>query len=150
MVPCYPVCHLLPTFVHRGFPPTPPAAPPPRIPFFGFPSTPPVALPPPVRLGTTHGGFPALSTQLCLTLVPPHHEPFGCFKDAPVPLPRLLCCSGPQRCLNSKHQGGNFRCPFGGLELPKVFDCASMPSLELSARDRVLPASDRPEQVPTG
>ena len=28
LVPCYPVCHLLPTFVHRGFPSTPPVAPP--------------------------------------------------------------------------------------------------------------------------
>ena len=30
------------------------------------------------------------------------------------PFPRLLCCSGPQRGLNSKHQGGKFRWPFGG------------------------------------
>ena len=28
LVPCYPVCRLLPAFVHRGFPFTPPFAPP--------------------------------------------------------------------------------------------------------------------------
>ena len=89
LAPCYPACHLLPTLVHRGFPSTPPVPSAPRIPLVGFPSTPPVVVPPPVPLGTTHGGFPAPSTQLCLILVPHHHEPFGCFKDPPVPLPRL-------------------------------------------------------------
>ena len=92
LVPCYSVYHLLPTFVHRG-----------------FPSTPPVAPPPPFPLGTTHGRSPALSTQLCLILVPPHNEPFGCFKDPPVPLPRHFCCSGPQSSLNPKNQGDVFR-----------------------------------------
>ena len=68
LVPCYPVCHLLP-FVHRGFPSAPPVAPPPQIPLVGFPSVPPVPPPFPNPLGTTtHGGFPALSAQLCLIL----------------------------------------------------------------------------------
>ena len=102
LVPCYLVCHLLPTFVHRGFPSTPPVPPPTRIPLVGFPSTPPVAPPSPIPLRTTHGGCAAL----CLILVPPHHEPLGCFEDSPVPLPRLFFCGGPQRGLDSNHQGG--------------------------------------------
>ena len=109
VVPCHPVCHLLPTFVDRGFPSTPPGCPPPRIPLVAFPSTPPVAPPPPIPLGTTRGGYPALSTQLCLVLEPPHHEPCGCFKDLPVQNPRVFCSSEPHRGLNPKHQGGVFR-----------------------------------------
>ena len=111
LVPCYPVCRLLPTFAHRRFPstPVPPLAP---VSLIGFPSTPPVARPPPSPWGTTHGGCTALPTQLCLILVPLHYEPFGCFKDPPAPLPRLFCCSGPQRGLNFKHQGGVFRWSF--------------------------------------
>ena len=90
LVPCYPVCHLLPTFVHRNFPSTPPVPPPPRIPLVGFPSTPPVAPPPPIPSGTTLGGFPAMSTQLCLMLVPPHREPFGCFEAPRYHVPAIL------------------------------------------------------------
>ena len=78
---CYPVCHLLPTFVHHAFLFTPPVPPPTRIPLVGFPPTPPVAPPPPIPLDTGHGGCAVLSTQLCLILVPPHHEPFGCFEE---------------------------------------------------------------------
>ena len=124
--------------------------PPPRIPSVRLPSTPPIAPPRSNPLGATRGGFLALSTQLCLNLVPPHHEPFGCFKDPIVPFPLLFRCSGPQRSLNSKHRGGVFRLPFGDSDSPKVFDYASMPSLELSARSRVFPASHRPDHYPTG
>ena len=150
-VSCYPVCRLLSTFAHRGFPYTPPVAPPPPIPLVGFPSTPPpVASPSPLPLGTTHGGCVALPTQLCLILVSPCHEPFGCFKDPSVSLPRNFCLSGPQRGINSKHQGRVFRRPFGGSELPKVFDYAFIPSLKLSARSRVLRENHRPDHYPTG
>ena len=109
LVLCYPVCHLLPTFVYCSFPSTPPVPPPLRVPLVGFYATLPVAPPLPIPLDTTHGGCAALSTQLSLILVPPHHEPFGCFEDPPVSTSRLFGCSGPQRGLNSKHQGGKFR-----------------------------------------
>ena len=62
----------------------------PHIPLVTFPPTPPVAPPTPIFLGTTHGGCAALPTQLCLILVPPCHEPFGCFKDPRIPLPRFF------------------------------------------------------------
>ena len=94
MVPCYPVCHLLPTFIHRGFSSTPPVPPMPRISLRAFLSTPPVAPPPLIYLDTTQ--------------------------------------------------------TLSGSELPKVFDYASMPSIELSARSRVLANSRRPEQYSTG
>ena len=64
------------------------------IPLVGLPFTPPVAPPPSISLVTTHGGCTALPTQLCLNAVLPHHEPFGCFKNPPVPLPRVFCCNG--------------------------------------------------------
>ena len=104
LVPCYPVCHFLPIFVHRSFPSIPPAPPPyphslGRI--FCHPSCPP--------LNDTHGGGAALPPQLVLILESPHHEWIGCFEDPPVPIPRICCCGGPQRGLNSKHQGGKFR-----------------------------------------
>ena len=51
LVPSYPLCHLRPTFVHRGFPSNPPVPPPPHIPSGGFPSTPPVAPPSPHSVG---------------------------------------------------------------------------------------------------
>ena len=47
LVLSYPVSHLLPTFVHRSFPSTPPAPPLLRIPLVRFSATPPVASPPP-------------------------------------------------------------------------------------------------------
>ena len=109
--------------------------------------------PPPICLmhhDPTHGECAALSSQLCLTHVSPHHNPFGCFKDSPIRLSRLFRCRGPQRGLYSEHQGGSFRLPFGGSNLPKVLDYASIPSLELSARSQVLPASHRPQHYPTG
>ena len=49
--------------------------------------------PPPICLvhhDPTHGECAALSSQLCLTHVSPHHNPFGCFKDSPIRLPRLF------------------------------------------------------------
>ena len=90
-----------------------------------------------------------LPTHLTLSLVAPHQEPFGCLKDSPVPLPRLFFCSGPQRCFNSKHQGGNLRWPFGYFELPEVFDFASISSIKLPAWSRVLPTSHRPKHYTT-
>ena len=41
--------------------------------------------------------------------MPPDHEEFDCFEEAPVPLARLSRCNLPQRGLNSKHQRGVFR-----------------------------------------
>ena len=118
-MPCYPVCRLLPTFVHRGFPYTPSVTPLPRIPLVWFPSSRPVASPPPFPLGTTYGACAAMPIQMCLILVAPHHEPLGCFKDPPVAHPRIFRCSRPQRGLNSKNQGGVFRSPaFDASELP--------------------------------
>ena len=46
------------------------------------------ALPASIPLGTTHHGCMALSTQLCLILVPLDHEPFGCLEDPSVPFAR--------------------------------------------------------------
>ena len=85
LVPCYPVCQLLPTFVLLF-------APLPAFPWSGFlPLLLLSPLPPfPWALPTTHGGCAALPTQLCLIPVPPHHEPFGYFEDPPVPPPRLF------------------------------------------------------------
>ena len=80
LVPCYPSCRLLPTFVHRG-----------------LPSTPPVAPTLPVALDATHSGCAALPTPPCLINVLLRHDPFGFLRGPPVPLPLLLCCSGPQR-----------------------------------------------------
>ena len=124
---CYPVCHLLVTFIYFCIPSTPlVTALPPRILLVVFPSTLPVPPPLPIPLDTTHPGSPALCTQMCLIFVPPLHEPFGGYKDPPVPIPRIFRCSGSQRGLNSKHQGGVFRRPFGGSKLPQVFDYTSM------------------------
>ena len=109
LVHCYPVCHLLPTFVRRSFPSTPPVPPPLSIPLVVFSATCPVAPSPPIPLDTIHSGSAAMPTHLCVSLVPPHQEPFVCYKDRPVPLPRRFGCSGPQRGLNSKYQGGNLR-----------------------------------------
>ena len=77
----------------------------PAFPWSGFLPLFILPLPSPIALGNTQGRFPALSTQLCLIIIPPHHEPLGCFKDPPVPLPRLVNCSGPHRGLNSKTKG---------------------------------------------
>ena len=123
--------------------------PPPRIAMTGVAYTPHVAPLPPSPLDTTHGVCAALPIQLWLRLVPPHHQPFGCFEDPPVPLSRLVCCSGPQSGPNSTHQGGKLRLPFGCSEFPQIFDYASMSSLKLSARSLVLPNSHHPEQYPT-
>ena len=128
MVRCHPVCDLLPTFS------------PTAVSLLLYSSCCP---PPPIPLDTTRGERAALPTQLCIILVPLHHEPFGCFEDPPVPLPRLFCCSGPQRGLNSKHRGGKFRCPFDVSEVPKVFDYASMSSLKMCAKSRVHQPSSR-------
>ena len=84
LVPCHPVCRLLPTFVHLGFPYTSPVAPPAPIPLVWFPSTPSVAPPAPIPLGTTPGGCAALLTRLCFSLVSRHHEPSGFFKEPSV------------------------------------------------------------------
>ena len=51
LMPCYPLGHLLPTFVHHRFPSTPPGRPPLRISYIGFSASSPVAPPPPVSLG---------------------------------------------------------------------------------------------------
>ena len=84
------VCRLLPTCAQCGFPSTPPVASAAPLPLAGFPSTPhSVASPPPIPLGTTLGGCAALPTQLCLILMPFHHEPFGCFEDPRKSIPRL-------------------------------------------------------------
>ena len=60
LVPCCPVCHLLPTFVYGSFPSTSPVPLHSRIPLVGFPPT-------PLSLDTTHGGCAALPTQLSLS-----------------------------------------------------------------------------------
>ena len=55
-IPCYPVCRLLPTCVHRCFSfYSSCCPPPPRIPSVGFPSTPPATTPPFIPFSTTHG-----------------------------------------------------------------------------------------------
>ena len=116
LVPCflyYTVGHLFPTFVHRS------SYLPLLFPLVLFSATPLVAPPPPIPLDTTHGGCVALPSQPSLSLVPPHHEPFVCFKDPPVSLPRLFGCSGPQHGLNSKHQGGKFRFTLRWLGTPR-------------------------------
>ena len=118
LVPCYPVRRPIPTFAHRGFPSTPSCGPPSLHPLGRASITPPVASTPCIPLDTTHGGCAALPARL---LVPLHHEPFRCFEDPPVPLPRLCCCSVPQRGINPKHGGGVFRWLLGGSGLPKVF-----------------------------
>ena len=124
----YSACHLLPSFVQHGFPSTLPLAPPTRIPLVGFPSTPPVAPPSPQSPGHRPRRIPGAvySAVPHPRATSPHHEPFGCFRDPPVPLPRIFCCSGPQRGLDYKRQAGVFRSPFGGSELPNVFDYASI------------------------
>ena len=100
LVPCYPVCNLRPTFVHRGFPYSP-LVPPlyalHRSGFFHSTCCPPF----PHSLVHHLRRISALPAPLCLNLVLPHHEPFGCFKDSPVPLPRRFGCSGPQRDLST-------------------------------------------------
>ena len=58
--------------------------------------------------------YNVIVTQFRLVLVPPDHEPFGCFEDPPVPLARLLCANGSKRGLSSKHQRGVFGGPLGG------------------------------------
>ena len=92
LVPWYPLCHLLLTFVDRSFPSAPLVPTSLRIPSVGFSATtPPVASLPPIPLDTTHGGWmrgAAYSAQ-----PHPHHESCGrCFtnKDPAVPLPRLV------------------------------------------------------------
>ena len=109
LVPFYPVCRLLSTFVDRGpfysscCPPFPHALG--RVSFHS--SCWPSSL---HSLGHHSRRIRGASySQLCLILIPPHHEPFGCFEDPSVPLPCLFSCAGPQRGLKSKHQGGNFR-----------------------------------------
>ena len=59
------------------------------IPWVGLSPTPPVHAPP-IPLGATHDGCAALPTQLCLVLVSPHHEPFGCLKDPRYPFPAFI------------------------------------------------------------
>ena len=60
---------------------------------------------------------------LRLILVPRDREPFGCFEDPPVPLANRLCCSGPQRGLNSKNRWGVCRGPLGGSKHFEVNYC---------------------------
>ena len=50
LLPVCPVYHIVPTFVHRGFPSTPPVP----FPSVGFPFTPPAAPPISIALGNTH------------------------------------------------------------------------------------------------
>ena len=95
LVSCCPICRHPPAFVRHGFRSIY-VVPPPRIHSARFPSAPGLAPSPPFPLDTFHGGWHALPTQLCLVVAPPHHEPYGCFKDTRLPLSRLFCDSGPQ------------------------------------------------------
>ena len=67
-----------------------------------------------------HGGCAGLwPAQLCLILVPPHHEPFGCFKKSPVAPPTcFVSCGRPQRSQLRTSRG---RAPliFRWLETPQ-------------------------------
>ena len=83
LVPCAPICRLLPTLVHRGFHCSAPATPPAPIPLLGFPCFSSCRPASPPFLGYFHGECAALPTQLCLILVPLYHEQFDCFKGPP-------------------------------------------------------------------
>ena len=152
LVPWLPsVCRLLPAFVYRGFPSTPPVASPPRIPSVGFSSTPPVAPPPPVPLGIPHDGCAALLAQLCLILVSPLHEPFVCFKDPPG-------TTSPPFSLQWTIVRSQLYSPRGSVPLilrwlgtpHRSSTAMHLQYLCMSARCRVLPASRRPEHYSTG
>ena len=168
LVPCYPVCYPLPTFVHRGFASTPPVAPsapiplvgfpstplvapPAPIPLVGFPSAPPVAPLPPIPLDTTHGGCAALSTQPCLVLSPLHHESFGCAPRNPrYHVPVIIAPVDHSAVSTPDPKGECSVDPSVARDSLRSSDYVSMPSLKLSARSRVLPTSHRPEHCPTG
>ena len=81
---------------------------------------PPSPLPLLSALSTMHPGGAALRARFCLLYVSPGHEPFGCFEDPPVPLPRLLCCMDPQCGFKPKLPWEVFRGAFGGSKNGEV------------------------------
>ena len=97
LVPCYPVCHLLPALVNRGFPAT-------------------VTTPPSCSLGDHPQWMRGDPAQCRLNLMPLSHEAFCCFEDPAIPLARLLSCNCPHLSVHSKKQLGAFRGPLVGIE----------------------------------
>ena len=62
----------------------------------------------------------ALRALIFLLYVPPGHEPFDCFKDAPVPLARVFCCMDPRYVFNSKLPWETFCGTFGRSQNAEV------------------------------
>ena len=131
LVPCYPVCRLLPTY-------------PPRFPLYSS-----CCLPYPrarVRGFFPHSCCPPLSQ---LPWILPTVDMSGSLLTAELH-PRATQPGTTPRyrfhavLLHSKLQGGVFRLPFVHSKLPKIYDYASMPCLKLSVRSWTLSAIYRP------
>ena len=106
--------------------------------------------PPHIPLNTTHSGCAALPTRLCRILVPPHHDPFGCFEDPRYHFPAFFA-AGYHNAVSTPNTKGassvdtlvaqnSLRTSI--MHLCQVLNC--LPSLQ------VLPTSHCPDHYPTG
>lgn len=54
--------------------------------------------------------------------MPTGYEPFDCYEDLSVPLPRPCCCNGSDSSLKANHRQVVFREPLGGFKRCEVLD----------------------------